>query len=82
MGWFVWDIADKEVLIDFRECRGANYQALALLLLYVWDLKTRKYAVTISLEPASRSSRSLSPSDMWRRLGATSWEGVLFEKGV
>ncbi len=78
--WFDWDNLDQDVVIDVRTCKLANYQALALLLLYVWHLKSKGHAVSLELSPSSQDSRQ-SPSDMWRRMGAVGWSQVLYERG-
>jgi hypothetical protein len=39
LGVFNWSLKNTDVLIDFTGCRNANYQALALVVLYVWYLR-------------------------------------------
>ncbi len=39
LGLFDWSLKNSLVEIDFCYCRRANYQALSLVVLYVWFLK-------------------------------------------
>jgi anti-sigma regulatory factor (Ser/Thr protein kinase) len=76
LDWFDWSIRDdSDVLIDFRECRSANFQTLALLVLYVWRL--RKQGCTIRFE---HSQELQSASAMWNTMGARGWSQVLSGK--
>ncbi|MBS1800375.1 MAG: hypothetical protein JSS95_11150 [Acidobacteria bacterium] len=77
LNWFNWNITDPDVVIDIRHCKYANYQALSLLLLYVWDLKAKGHQVRIRLNDPSPNPRESSPSDMWRKMGAVGWSQVL-----
>ena len=38
---FDWDFAGSRLIIDGKNCINANYQALALLIQYIWYLKTK-----------------------------------------
>jgi len=69
---FDWSLANKKVMIDFRKCTTANYQALALLVPYVWRLKSNGCQVYFELNetPAEQDG-----SRIWRMMGA----GSLFE---
>jgi hypothetical protein len=70
--WFDWSIRDEEVTIDFTECWSANYQALALLVLYVWRLRLQDCHLRFS-----HSDDPSSASAMWKRMGAMGWSQVL-----
>ena len=70
---FDWTIHDTNVIIDMRKCHRANYQALALLVPYVWHLKLNNCNVDFSFDPREGASR------MWLYMGARGWSQVLYE---
>ena len=72
LDWFDWSIRDTEVIVDFRECKSANFQTLALLVLYVWRL--RKQGCWIEILPGNEA---LSASSVWNAMGARGWSQVL-----
>lgn len=63
--FFDWTIANTQVKIDFTACKSANYQALSLLVLYVWKLRAQGCRVTTELDQEASGA-----SNMWRRMGA------------
>jgi len=69
---FDWQLSDKRVLIDLRKSKTANYQALALLVPYVWRLKSNRCQVFLEL---SDDGTAQDGSRSWRMMGA----GSLFE---
>ncbi|MBC9114607.1 DUF4325 domain-containing protein [Stenotrophomonas maltophilia] len=69
---FDWSIVNKKVMIDFRQCTTANYQALALLVPYVWKLKSNGCQVYFEL---NETAAQQDGSRIWRMMGA----GSLFE---
>jgi len=60
---FDWSIRDTNILIDMRNCRQANYQALALLVPYVWHLRMNNCNVDFRSDPREGASR------MWLYMG-------------
>ncbi|WP_061011628.1 STAS-like domain-containing protein [Photobacterium leiognathi] len=63
--FFDWSYSDKKVKIDLTKCYNANYQALSLLVLYAWKLKSQRCTVSFI-----ESESSTGASEMYRRLGA------------
>lgn len=61
--FFDWTITDKQVTIDFSECKTANYQALSLVVLYCWRLKYQGCRVSFALIDDGASN-------IWRSMGA------------
>jgi hypothetical protein len=64
VGFFDWSLANKRVLIDMTNCHGANYQALSLIVLYAWKLKSQRCTVTFKESEATQGA-----SSMFRTLG-------------
>jgi hypothetical protein len=69
LGIFDWDLKDKRVLIDFRDSRTANYQALALIVPFVWKLKSNNCQVFFELNDDKSEQNG---SRIWRMMGASS----------
>jgi len=65
-----WEIAHEKVVIDMSRALHANYQALALLTLYIWHLKSRDCQIEFIFSDKGASK-------MWRLMGAASWYPVL-----
>lgn len=72
LSFFDWGINEAPVRIDLTKCRVANYQSLALLVLYAWRLKEQGCRVTFVESPGE-----LGASAMWRRMGARGLFSVL-----
>jgi len=70
---FDWTPKDKNVVINFQECKKANYQPLSLFVLYVWQLKANGCNVEIIYDPEKWGSAS----EMWVSMGATELFDVL-----
>ena len=68
---FDWDFAGSRLIIDGKNCINANYQALALLIQYIWYLKTKGCYVKVFFNKAS------SLKAMWYRLGGAGTYNVL-----
>lgn len=62
--FFDWSIKDKQIVIDFTECKTANYQALSLVVLYCWRLKYQGCRISFNLS-------NEGASNIWKRMGAT-----------
>lgn len=73
LSFFDWSFTDRPVRIDMTGCTTANYQALSLLVLYAWQLRSQNCTVTF-LE----STSDVGASAMWRRMGA---RGLFFVSG-
>ena len=71
--FFDWSLQDKKVVIDFSPCRNANYQALSLLILYMWHLERNRCDVEIYF--GNEGSQSITT--MWEDMGAEDWFEVL-----
>ena len=63
---FDWSVQNATVEIDFRSCQQANYQALSLIVQYVWFLK--KHGCQIKLLYGEKTSQSATKR--WYRMGA------------
>lgn len=73
---FDWDIEDEQVVIDFSECLHANYQAISLIVPYIWYLKSRNCRIEFVYERKNQGA-----SDIWRKMGARGWSQVLSKEG-
>lgn len=63
---FDWTLRDSVVEVDFRHCKNANYQALSLYVLYLWQL--RKMGCRVELVYGERGAQSVTT--MWYNMGA------------
>lgn len=70
---FDWALKDCDVTIDFTRCRTANYQALSLLVLYVWNLKINKCKISFHFGVGNEVAQ------MWSLMGAKGWSQVLYD---
>jgi len=75
---FDWEIQDSDVRIDLRHCSQSNYQALSLLVLYIWHLKKQGCYVTVI---TARNER-YGVSKLWRLMGANGLFNVLGSKSI
>lgn len=62
--FFDWSISNKQVVIDFSECKTANYQAISLVVLYCWRLKYQGCRISFELSDDGASN-------IWRYMGAS-----------
>lgn len=77
LSFFNWQLEACPVEIDFSNCRSANYQTLALLVLYAWRLKSRGCRVDfVGLETFG----SGGAADVWRMMGAPGLFSVAFNE--
>ena len=65
LSFFDWSLENRPVKIDFTKCRSPNYQALTLLVLYVWKLRQQKCRVSFELDSSESGA-----SQVWRMMGA------------
>ncbi|RLL34189.1 DUF4325 domain-containing protein [Acinetobacter cumulans] len=72
---FDWEIRDCPVKIDLYECTNANYQAISLLVLYAWHLKSNGCTVEVLIDHDAENGSSV----MWKKLGALGTFPILFE---
>jgi hypothetical protein len=77
MMFFNWDLKGLPVIIDFSRCRSTNYQALALLVLYAWHLKSSGCRVEFAGISQFGQGRA---SDVWKRMGAHGLFAVAFNE--
>ncbi|WP_165727996.1 DUF4325 domain-containing protein [Pseudoalteromonas sp. 31A1] len=77
IGFFDWSISNKRVLIDMTHCHGANYQALSLIVLYAWKLKSQRCSVTFKESEATQGA-----SNMFRSLGGRGTFTVMMHEHV
>lgn len=63
---FDWSISQTSVIIDLRRCTRANYQALSLLVLYIWHLRVQGCQVKI----VRAYNERYGATKMWRLMGA------------
>jgi len=75
--FFDWSLKDRSVLIDLSQCRSANYQTLALLILYAWKLKSNGCRVDFELDEVAGGGGA---SDVWRMMGAPGLFSVGFNE--
>jgi hypothetical protein len=69
---FDWTLKDLAITIDFSRCFRANYQALSLLTLYIWHLRTNGCYINFKY-----SYNREGASQMWQFMGAKGWHHVL-----
>ncbi|MFK3651040.1 STAS-like domain-containing protein [Lysobacter enzymogenes] len=74
---FNWELRDCSVEIDFTSCRSANYQALSLVVLYSWHLKSNNCHVEYIGLSNFGQGRS---TDVWKRMGAPGLFQVAFNE--
>ncbi|MCI5144392.1 MAG: ATP-binding protein [Candidatus Electrothrix sp. AR3] len=72
---FDWSLKDMTVTIDFSCCFKANYQALSILTLYIWHLRTNDCYINFQF-----SDKMHGASQMWNFMGAKGWHHVLINE--
>ena len=77
LAFFRWDLHDCPVTIDFSTCQSANYQALSLVVLYAWRLKSNGCRVDFA---GMKASSRGGANDVWRMMGAAGLFGVSFNE--
>jgi hypothetical protein len=75
LSFFNWNLKNADVLVDFTGCRNANYQALALLVIYLWYLRINGCSIEFRF-----GDDNDGPARMWRMMGAPGWSQVLFQE--
>ncbi|MBF0282898.1 MAG: DUF4325 domain-containing protein [Magnetococcales bacterium] len=73
ISWYDWTATSQPVDIDLRPCTRANYNALSLLVLYVWELHAR--GCRIAFKTDERGDENASRA--WKMMGAKGWWHVL-----
>lgn len=75
--FFRWDLEACPVEIDFTTCKSASYQAMSLVVLYAWHLKSKGCRVDfVGLEAFGNGGAS----DVWRMMGAPGLFSVAFNE--
>ncbi|RLA82970.1 MAG: hypothetical protein DRG78_05720 [Epsilonproteobacteria bacterium] len=72
LSWFDWNLYNRQVVIDFTHCKSPNYQALSLIVTYIWKLRMQGCRITIELDNELGGA-----SAMWKRMGAHEFIQVL-----
>ena len=72
---FDWSLENIQVRIDLTECTSADYQAISLIVIYSWYLKSRGCTVDHIIDYTAERDASV----MWKRLGALGTFPVLFQ---
>lgn len=65
INFFDWSLSDRQVKVDFKKCKSANYQALSLLVLFLWKIRSQGCRVSFILSDGEGGA-----SQMWRLMGA------------
>ena len=63
-------------MIDFSDCFHANYQAISLIVPYIWYLKSRNCHIEFVFD-----YQNIGASDIWKKMGARGWSQVLSKEG-
>ena len=74
LSFFDWDIKDSNVMIDISKCTRANYQALSLVISYIFYLKRQNKFVDVVRD---RSIMNQGASKMWFKMNGDAWHRVL-----
>ncbi len=74
LSFFNWEIRDQSIQLDISKCTSANYQALSLLLPYLFYLKSNGKYVDVVRD---RTPMNGGASKMWYKLNADAWHKVL-----
>lgn len=73
--FFDWTLKDCRVIIDAYGCDKANYQAMALLPLYLWHLRSKNCFIDFNFKKGGSGAYA-----MWSRMGAQGWHQVLMKE--
>ena len=71
-----WGHHNCPVIIDLTTCESANFQAIALLIQYAWQLTLQGCAVTFKYGIAMAG-----PTKMLNKMGASGWREILLDDG-
>ena len=75
--WFDWDFQpDDPMVVDISKCTQADYQALSLLVLYIWKIRAAGATVNLHTEGAGTQSAWT----MFKTMGAVGWPQVLISE--
>lgn len=68
LAWFDWELRNTGVVVDLSKCSHADYQALSLLVLYLWYLRAHGCYVEVEAGPSAtaRPTGGRSQSDVAR----------------
>lgn len=68
---FDWNFEGPYIIIDGRACTNANYQALSLLIQYLWFLKSKGTFISFNIDENTKLRK------MWQRIGGSGCYKVL-----
>lgn len=71
---FDWDYSKKEITIDFSRCQKANYQTMALFILYLAKMHSQNVMVNFN-----KGKNPHGAFSMWSKMGGTQISRVLFD---
>jgi hypothetical protein len=69
---FDWSVSNRAVTIDLTFCLQANFQALSLLIPYLWKLTASGCTITVKYGGTARGA-----SSMYESMGAAAWKETL-----
>lgn len=75
--YFDWQLKDGSLTIDLTSCNSSNYQALALLIQYAWQLSINGCTVTFKYG----SVHQPGPTKMLAKMEALDWRETLLNDG-
>ena len=75
LSFFDWGLKNQSVSIDFSNCKSANYQTLALVILYAWKLKSNNCTVEFLYGEDEQGA-----SAIWRMMGGPGLFSVCFNE--
>lgn len=79
LSFFDWNVSDNDICINLSRCSNANYQALSLLIPYIFYLRGNGKHINIVRD---RHPDNRGASKMWYKLNADAWHKVLIDGEV
>ena len=73
--FFNWSLKNQSVSIDFSYCKSANYQTLALVILYAWKLKSNNCNVEFIYDKEKHGA-----TEIWAMMGGPGLFSVCFNE--
>lgn len=77
ISFFNWDFHDIHVEIDLTKCVKTNYQAVSIIILYAWKLKSQRCRIVIT-----ESENTNGASELFRRLGGRGLFTVFMHENI
>ncbi len=75
LNFFNWNLKNQSVSIDFTDCKSANYQTIALVILYAWKLKSNNCTVEFIYSEDDQGA-----SAIWKMMGGPGLFSVCFNE--